>query len=328
MAGVCVVEPGYFASVGIRHSAGRALDERDTGRAPPVVSIDEEFARVVFPGEDPIGRRITIVWSGGVESVSYEIVGVVGSVRHRGPASPPSPTVYLHRGHDSSPYWMHFAHTITVRTSVDPLALARDARRVVWSIDPTVPITELGAFDRILDRHVAGARYTDVRDVLARAEHLVPGVTRDKRLPMLAFYVIFHRMVAPAQQRTGWQEFIGPYLGEFDEPSLESLVAHVVLNERTDWSADHLNELWEQYLGQRNHKRGLHVGPLFEAAIILTVAEAYRSENDHGTAKALVSSAVENRPGDRQVLELEYRLGGDDNMTDVIDWTAVLLPAP
>jgi predicted permease len=159
MVDVYVVEPGYFASVGIRHIAGRALDERDTGRAPPVVSIDEEFARIVFPGEEPIGQRITIEWSGGVESVSYEIVGVVGSVRHRGPASPPSPTVYLHRGHDSSPYWMHFAHTLTVLTRGDPLALAGDARSVIWSIDPTVPITELGAFDRILDRHVASARY-------------------------------------------------------------------------------------------------------------------------------------------------------------------------
>jgi predicted permease len=159
LAEVRAVEPGYFASVGIRHIAGRALDERDTGVAPPVVDIDEEFARTVFPDVDPVGRRITIEWSGGVESVSYEIVGVVGSVRHRGPASPPSPTVYLHRGHDSSPYWMHFAHTITVRTRGDPLALARDARNAVWSIDRTVPITELGPFERILDRHVAGARY-------------------------------------------------------------------------------------------------------------------------------------------------------------------------
>lgn len=159
MAVVLVVEPGYFASVGIRHIAGRTLDERDTGVAPPVVDIDEEFARTVFPGEDPIGRRITIEWSGGVESVSYEIVGVVGSVRHRGPASPPSPTVYLHRGHDSSPYWLHFAHTITVRTRGDPLALAGEARNVVWRIDRTVPITELGPFERVLDRHVAGARY-------------------------------------------------------------------------------------------------------------------------------------------------------------------------
>lgn len=159
MAHALVVEPGYFASVGIRHIAGRVLDERDTGGAPPVITIDEEFARTFFPTEDPIGRRITIEWSGGVEPVSYEIVGVVGSVRHRGPASPPSPAVYLHRGHDSSPYWMHFAHTITVRTRGDPLALARDARNVVWTIDRTVPITEVGPLERVLDRHVAGARY-------------------------------------------------------------------------------------------------------------------------------------------------------------------------
>ena len=159
MVYVSLVEPGYYASAGIRHIAGRSLDERDTGGGPPTVNIDEEFARIFFPSEDPIGRRITIAWSGGVESESYEIAGVVGAVRQGGPASPVSPTVYLHRGHDSSPYWMHFAHTITVRTRGDPLALAPDARNVVWSIDPTVPITEVGPLERVLDRHVAGARY-------------------------------------------------------------------------------------------------------------------------------------------------------------------------
>jgi predicted permease len=159
MAGVAVIEPGYFATVGIPTVAGRVLDEQDTGNAPPVIDIDEELARVFFPAEDPIGRRITIHWSGGVESVSYEIVGVVGAVRQRGPALPPSPLLYLHRGHDSSPYWMHFTHTITVRTRGDPLALAGEARNAVWSIDRTVPITEVGALERLLDRHVAGARY-------------------------------------------------------------------------------------------------------------------------------------------------------------------------
>jgi predicted permease len=159
MTAARVVEPGYFGTVGIQHVAGRLLNERDTGEAPPVVDIDEEFARTVFPGEDPIGRRLTIEWSGGLESVSYEIVGVVGSVRHQGPASPPSPSLYLHRGHDSTPYWMHFAHTITVRTGGDPLTLADDVRRAVWSVDRSVPVTDLRPFDTVLDRHVAGARY-------------------------------------------------------------------------------------------------------------------------------------------------------------------------
>jgi predicted permease len=159
MADVRVLEPAYFETVGIRRIAGRALDERDAGGAPPVVTIDEEFARTYFPGEDALGRRITIEWSGGVESVSYEIVGVVGSVRHRGPALPPSPTVYLHRGHDSAPYWMHFAHTIAVRTRGEPRALAREVSNVVWGIDRTVPITQVQPLEQLLDRHVAGARY-------------------------------------------------------------------------------------------------------------------------------------------------------------------------
>jgi len=123
------------------------------------VVIDQELARTIFAGDDPVGRRITIEWSGGVPSVSYEIVGVVGSVRLRGPAFPPSPMAYIHRGHDGSPYWMHFAHTLTVQTRGDPVALARDVRNAVWAVDRNVPITEVGAFASILDRHVAGARY-------------------------------------------------------------------------------------------------------------------------------------------------------------------------
>lgn len=154
-----VIEPGYFDAVGIRHVAGRLLDDRDTEDAPPAVAVDEEFARLLFPGEDPVGRRITMEWSGGPEPVSYEIVGVVGSVRHGGPASPPSPTVYLHRGHDTTPYWMHFAHTFTVRAQGAPMSLADDVRTVVWSVDRTVPITEMRPFGSVLDGHVAGTRY-------------------------------------------------------------------------------------------------------------------------------------------------------------------------
>lgn len=159
MADVRLIEHDYYATVSIPLVAGRALDDRDTGAAPPAVNVDAEFARVVFAGEDPLGRRVTIEWGGGVQSVSYEIVGIVGAVRHEGPASPPSPTIYLHRGHDSSPYWMHFGHTMTVRTRANPLALVADVRNVVWNIDRTVPITEVGAFDDVLDRHVVGARY-------------------------------------------------------------------------------------------------------------------------------------------------------------------------
>lgn len=92
-----VVEPGYFSSVAIPVVRGRLLDDRDEGDAVPSVVVDDAMIRRHFPGEDPIGRRITVHWGEAAESpaTTYEIAGVVGDVRHLGPASTPRPTVYV-----------------------------------------------------------------------------------------------------------------------------------------------------------------------------------------------------------------------------------------
>ena len=158
-------EPGYFRSLGIPLVEGRLLDERDSGGAPPAILVDEEMARRFFPVEDPVGERITIRWGqmAPIDRVSYEVVGVVGDVRHQGPAAPPTPTLYLLRGHDSTPYWENGSFvagfTITVRTSGDPLALAGAAAQVVWDLDRTVPITEVGPLERLLWEHRVGPRH-------------------------------------------------------------------------------------------------------------------------------------------------------------------------
>lgn len=157
-AEVRVVEPGYFRSVGIPLMTGRLLDEGDAADAPPTLLVDEALAREHFPGENPVGKRITLPWGAGVDTVSYEIVGVVGALRHRGPTSATFPTIYLHRGHDTTPYWLNFGLSITVRTSGDPLALAGAARQAVWEVEPTVPVTETRTLDSYLQEHRAGTR--------------------------------------------------------------------------------------------------------------------------------------------------------------------------
>lgn len=98
-----MVEPGYFRSVGIPLVSGRLLDERDAADAPPTLLVDQAMAREHFPGEDPVGKRVTLPWGAGVDPVSYEVVGIVGEVRHQGPTSAPGPTLYLLRGHDTTP---------------------------------------------------------------------------------------------------------------------------------------------------------------------------------------------------------------------------------
>jgi hypothetical protein len=82
------VSPGYCRTLGVPLEAGRELDERDQADAPHAAMLSRSLARRLWPGQDPIGKRIQRrtnppVWLG--------VVGVVGDVRDTGPASSPCP---------------------------------------------------------------------------------------------------------------------------------------------------------------------------------------------------------------------------------------------
>lgn len=158
LAELRVVDPGYFRSVGIPLVSGRPLGEGDAANAPPTMLVDQVMAREQFPGEDPIGKRITLPWGAGVAPVSYEVVGVVGEVRLQGPKSEAGPTLYVLRGHDTTPFWLNRSVSMTVRTSGNPLALAEAARQAVWEVERTVPVTAMRTFDQYLREHRSGTR--------------------------------------------------------------------------------------------------------------------------------------------------------------------------
>jgi putative ABC transport system permease protein len=123
-----VVSPGYFSAMEIPLRHGRFLSEQDTETSSRVVVISERLARLHFPNESPIGRRVTIndPKSGPWE----EIVGVVGDVRHWGLDAEPPPEFYVsYRQH-----WRRFM-TFAVRTDGDPLRLAPAVRAEVRALD-------------------------------------------------------------------------------------------------------------------------------------------------------------------------------------------------
>jgi putative ABC transport system permease protein len=72
--------PGYLKAMGIPLLRGRYLTKQDSETAPPVMVIDQEFAKRYFGGQDPIGKHVNI----DMIDVSPEIVGVVGHVKHWG----------------------------------------------------------------------------------------------------------------------------------------------------------------------------------------------------------------------------------------------------
>ena len=79
-----VIQPGYFAAVGIPVLEGRAFTSYDAANSAPVIIISRAMARAMFPNGSPLGQRIR---SWRDENLLREIVGVVGDVRYNGVAS-------------------------------------------------------------------------------------------------------------------------------------------------------------------------------------------------------------------------------------------------
>ena len=140
----------YFATMGIPLLRGRAFAARDHARAPPVAVINQELARRHFPGEDPIGKRVDYVWS---DTLSAEIVGVVGSVREMGPGAEPSPAIYRPYAQMPTP-----RVALVIRSAGDPLTLAAAAATAVREIDPGQPVAEIRTMEEVVSATVVRPR--------------------------------------------------------------------------------------------------------------------------------------------------------------------------
>lgn len=123
-----VVSPGYFAAMGIPIVRGRELTESDGKDGRKVLVISQRTAESVFPGEDPIGKRIDLGASKDDEWM--EIVGVAGDTRRRGPASEPVAEAYLSSRQIPS-RWI----VVAVR-SRSPEASLGEIKDAVTAIDP------------------------------------------------------------------------------------------------------------------------------------------------------------------------------------------------
>jgi putative ABC transport system permease protein len=148
-----VVGGRYFEAMGIPLRRGRFPGAADTETTGPVFVIDERLARLYWPGEDPIGRRL--VWRSGGGGLSGEIVGVVGSVRWIGVATSPQPTTYFWFPQDPSREL-----TIVARTVGRPVDMAASIAAQVMAIDPNQPVAEIRPMRDFVSADLARPRFT------------------------------------------------------------------------------------------------------------------------------------------------------------------------
>jgi putative ABC transport system permease protein len=144
------ISPGYFRTLGVPLLQGREFTPRDTVLSGRVVIVSQDLARRLWPGADPLGRKLLVArlpdWS--------EVVGVVGDVKNSGLAHSPEPHMY-------TPYpqrpWASMQ--LVVRSAAgDPLRLLGAISASVSSIDPDQPVTDVRTMDAALADSVAETR--------------------------------------------------------------------------------------------------------------------------------------------------------------------------
>jgi putative ABC transport system permease protein len=132
-----VITGDYFQTFKVPLLRGRTFNERDTKDSPRVIVIDQAMAEQVFPGEDPIGRRLAVEAGNDEEGyVMSEIVGVVNRMRfHAIDEMAPLPAIYC-----SMAQVQRTSLGLFVRSSMGAAALSKSIRDVAASIDPNQPV--------------------------------------------------------------------------------------------------------------------------------------------------------------------------------------------
>jgi len=135
-AGWNSVGASFFETMRIPVVLGRTLNAHDTRGAPPVVVVNEAFARTYFPNRNPIGEHIGIL-DGGKD---VTIIGVAANARES-LKEPFSPFIYISYRQFPAPEWRGMS--FSVRRLGDPTVLASDIRRAVHQADPEVPLADM-----------------------------------------------------------------------------------------------------------------------------------------------------------------------------------------
>jgi putative ABC transport system permease protein len=149
-----IVSPDYFRTLQIPLRSGRLLDERDNADAPRAVVVSETLARKYFPGEDPVGKRITFGNPQSPDVQWFQVVGIVADVRQSGLDEEPYAQVY--RSYKQSP---RRGLTLIVRTAGPPLDMLNMLNSQIRALDRQQPLYNARTVEQVLRDSIARPRF-------------------------------------------------------------------------------------------------------------------------------------------------------------------------
>jgi predicted permease len=143
----------YFGAMGIPIRRGRGFTPADGPTAPSVCVINDTMAARLFPGEDPVGRRIR-TGPNPSRNPWVTIVGVIGDLRHTGLEESPAPEMYIY--HRQGPPVAPF---LVVRTTGDPAAMADAVRADLKQFDRALALYDIRTMSEVRTESVSQRRF-------------------------------------------------------------------------------------------------------------------------------------------------------------------------
>jgi putative ABC transport system permease protein len=146
------ISPNHLRAMGIPLLKGRDFTEADLAAPPGAIIVNATLANRVWPGEDPLGRRIKI---GGPQSTNpwLSVIGVAADARQASLNSDVRPEIYVPLTQSPVPNLY-----LTVRVTSDAATLAPEVRRAIQEVDGNQPVGNIRTMEEVLSESVAQPR--------------------------------------------------------------------------------------------------------------------------------------------------------------------------